>query len=560
MKVNGGQAILEVLKANQIKNVFGLLGGSMLELFDAIYVDDSVRYIGARDERAAAHMADAYARVNGGPGIVLGAQAGPGVANLVTGVTEAHLAYSPLVAIAGMISRKHQGRDTFQEFDQVSLFKPICKQSIVVPEAERLPEMLTDAIRLANSGRRGPVVLHVAHDLLAEEFELQEIKAPSKVEGAAPTGAQIEQIVRMLNESRAPVLFAGSGFKSSHGSAVLQDLASELNVPVVASTGHADIMPQDHPLYAGQAGPRGNSVASGLTKSADLILAIGNRLAFNSTFHSHDYVSATAKIVQVDIEARAIGRYFPVALGIQADASAFAQSLLKAVEQKEDFSERWQTWLDNFITDKSSLSSQRKLEAKDKSQPLLPTRVLGEIRENLPRNAICTIDTGNACLQAADRLAHFECPGLVTPLDFGLVGFAYAAALGAQAAEPNRPVIAVMGDGGFGFTMAEITSAVQHKLPVIAVVIDNGAWGAEKAYQSEFFGGRLLGADIISPDYAEVAKLCGALGYSVDQPGDTAAALIDALAQNKPAVIHVKVDPKALSALRKDLFKSNKSK
>jgi thiamine pyrophosphate-dependent acetolactate synthase large subunit-like protein len=264
--------------------------------------------------------------------------------------------------------------------------------------------------------------------------------------------------------------------------------------------------------------------------------------------------------VQVDIEARAIGRYFPVALGIQADASAFAQSLLKAVEEKEDFTGRWPIWLDDFKSDKSSLASQRKSEALDTSQPLLPTRVLGEIRENLPRNAICTIDTGNACLQAADRLAHFQCPGLVTPLDFGLVGFAYAAALGAQAAEPNRPVIAVMGDGGFGFTMAEITSAVQHKLPVIAIVIDNGAWGAEKAYQSEFFGGRLLGADIISPDYAAVARLCGALGYSVSQPGDTAAALIDALAQNKPAVIHVKVDPKALSALRKDLFKSNKSK
>ena len=153
MEVNGGQAILEVLKANKIENVFGLLGGSMLELFDAIYQDGSIRYLGARDERAAAHMADAYARINGGTGIVLGAQAGPGVSNLVTGVAEAHLAYSPLVAIAGMISRKLQGRDTFQEFDQVALFKPICKQSIVVPEAERLPEMLTDAIRLAHSGR-----------------------------------------------------------------------------------------------------------------------------------------------------------------------------------------------------------------------------------------------------------------------------------------------------------------------------------------------------------------------------------------------------------------------
>jgi thiamine pyrophosphate-dependent acetolactate synthase large subunit-like protein len=187
--------------------------------------------------------------------------------------------------------------------------------------------------------------------------------------------------------------------------------------------------------------------------------------------------------------------------------------------------------------------------------PLLPTRVLGEIRESLPRGAIITIDTGNACLQAADRLAHYQCPGLVTPLDFGLVGFAYAAALGAQAAAGQRPTVAVMGDGGFGFTMAEISTAVQYQLPVIAIVIDNGAWGAEKAYQKEFFGGRLLGAEIASPDYAAVARLCGADGYAVSAPGETAAALRAALAAKKAAVIHVKVDPNALSALRKDLFK-----
>lgn len=554
MKVNGGQALLQTLKANNIDTIFGLLGGSMLELFDAIYADDSVKYYGARDERAAAHMADAYARINGGPGIVLGAQAGPGVANLVTGVTEAQLAYSPLIAIAGMISRKHQGRDTFQEFDQVALFKPICKKSIVVPEVARLPEMLNDAIRLAMSGRPGPVVLHVAHDIFSDEFESGEILGISPVLTATPGDTQIGQMMDLLAASSKPIIFAGSGFKSKQGSQVLRTLVETLNIPVVASTGHADIMPHGHPLYAGQSGPRGNAIAGGLTRNADLILALGNRLAFNSTFHSHDYISADAKIIQVDIEARYIGRYFPVDLGIQADAVACAEAILRKIKQGKEWDSGWRAWRDQFETDLSSLSSQRMSEALDESQPLLPTRVLGEIRESLPKNAICTIDTGNACLQAADRLAHYQCPGLVTPLDFGLVGFAYAAALGAQVAAPDRPVVAVMGDGGFGFTMAEITSAVQHRLPVIAVVIDNGAWGAEKAYQSEFFGGRLLGADIESPNYAEVAKLCGANGHFVDRPGGTAEALSTAIKSKRPAVIHVKVDPDAIQALRKDLF------
>lgn len=551
MQVNGGEAIVRTLQANGIDCVFGLLGGSLLELYDAIYQYRATRYIGARDERAAAHMADAWARISGRPGVVLGAQAGPGVANLVTGIAEAHLAYSPLVAIAGMTTRAHQGRDTFQEFDQVALFKSIAKQSIVVPLAERLPEMLNDALRLANAGRKGPVVLHVPRDLCAETFTLARIDPPSLVAGAAPGKAQVEQIVRLLNAARAPLIFAGGGFKWSQGSAALQKLATTLQIPVVASTGHADIMPHDHPLYAGQAGPRGNRVASGLTRDADLILALGNRLAFNSTFHSHDYVSASANVVQVDIEARAIGRYFPVALGIQADALACTEALLDVCAAIKP---GWQDWLQRFQRDRTELAAEREAEANNAQTPLLPTRVLGEIRAALPRDAIVTLDTGNACLQAADRLAHFHAPALVAPLDFGLVGFAYAAALGAQAAAPERPVIAVMGDGGFGFTQSEINTAVQYDLPVIAIVIDNGAWGAEKAYQKEFFDGRLLGAEISSPNYAEVAQLCGAEGYSVSAPGETGAALAQALRAKKPALIQVRVDPDALSALRTDLF------
>ena len=554
--MNGGEAILRTLKANGINTVFGLLGGSMLELYDAIYQDEAVDYVGARDERAASHMADAYARVSGQASIVLGAQSGPGVANLTTGVVEAHLAYSPLVVIAGMTTREHQGRDTFQEFDQVSLFKPICKQSIVVPQVDRLPEMLTDAIRLASSGRNGPVVLHVPRDLFAGTFEAKEIKPPSPVEGATPTRHQTRQIMDLLAQSRAPVIFAGGGFKWAKGSAALQRLAETLQIPVVASTGHADVMPHDHPLFAGQAGPRGNSVASGLTANADLILAIGNRLAFNSTFHSHDYVSSSARIVQIDVEARAIGRYFQVELGIQADAKASAEAIVEAIDAaSQSLQPNWHLWLEQFWLDKAALSEQRRQEALDESMPLLPKRVLGEIREALPREAIVTIDTGNACLQAADRLAHYQAPGLITPLDFGLVGFAYAAAIGAQAAWRNRPVIAVMGDGGFGFTMAEISTAVEYDLPVIAVVIDNAAWGAEKAYQKEFFAGRFLGAEISSPDYADVAELCGATGYKVTRAGETTAALTAALTAGKPAVIHIKVDTEALSALRKDLFK-----
>ena len=212
-------------------------------------------------------------------------------------------------------------------------------------------------------------------------------------------------------------------------------------------------------------------------------------------------------------------------------------------------------WAECFHAGREALRAERAEEASNTGVPLHPRRALAEIRETLPRDAIVALDTGNACLQAADRLAHYQAPGLIAPLDFGLVGFGYAAALGAQAAAPQRPVVAVIGDGGFGFTMTEITTAVRYRLPVVAVVLDNGAWGAEKAYQNEFFGGRLLGAEIDSPPYDEVAGLCGAQGYRVEQPGELKSALTAALEERMPAVVHVKIDPTALKALRKDLFR-----
>ncbi len=553
-RVTGGQACVDVLKHAGIKTVFGLLGGSMLELYDAMRDDPGIRYIGARDERAAGHMADAYARMTDGPGVVLGAQAGPGVANLVTAVAEAHLAYSPLVVIAGAITRNDLGKDTFQEFDQLSVFQAISKRSIMVPTPERLPEMLQDALGLAMSGRRGPVVLHVPRDLFSAEIEPPALHTMPVVEPGIPTSTQLSQIMDLLRSAERPIIFAGGRFKSEAGSGALADLAEALNLPVVTSTGHLDVLSADHPLLAGQTGPRGNAVAAKITRETDLILALGTRLAFNSTFLNNDYVNADARIVHADMEASAVGRYFPVALGLQTGAIETARAIIQSASDAGELRNRWKSWAAEFVESKSTLSQERSEEESMAGKPMHPRRVLGELRRNLPRDAVVTLDTGNACLQAADRLAHYQAPALITPLDFGLVGFGYAAALGVQATAPERPVVSVMGDGGFGFTMSEISTAVAYDLPVIAVVLDNGAWGAEKAYQKTFFEGRTLGADIASPAFDEVAKLCGASGYSVSKPGETEAALLDALATKRPAVIHTKIDPDAINALRKDLF------
>ncbi len=550
--ITGGEAVYRVLKANGIDTVFGLLGGSMLELYDAMYQGGEVAYVGARDERAAGHMADAWARMTGKPGVVLGAQAGPGVVNIVTAVAEAHLAYSPLVVIAGAITRADQAKDTFQEVDQVALFAPISKRSVMVTDPSRLVPMLEDAIRLANTGRRGPVVLHVPRDLFAAEMpEIDPI--PVNISRPGPAAPQdIHAIADLLAGAQRPVLFAGGGFKWSAGRDALTALAETLEVPVVASTGHADVMRHGHPWFAGQAGPRGNRVASRLTKEADVMVVLGARLGFNSTFHSNDYVGAETRIAHVDIEGSAVGRYFPAEIAAQGDARLTAERLIDAAPKPD-----CDPWRDAFRADMETLRAERTEEAEIETLPMHPRRALGELRDALPENAIVTLDTGNTCLQAADRLAHYEPLSLITPLDFGLVGFGLPAAIGAKAAAPDRPVVAVMGDGAVGYTMIEIQTAISHTLPIVIVVLDNEAWGAEKAYQQEFYGGRLLGAEIQSPRFDKFAELCGGKGIWVDGPGGMGPALQQALASGETTVIQAKIDPGALMTLRKDLFKAS---
>ena len=550
-QITGGEAVYRVLKSNGISTVFGLLGGSMLELYDAMYKGGEIAYVGARDERAAGHMADAWARMTGKPGVVLGAQAGPGVVNIVTAVAEAHLAYSPLVVIAGALTRSDQAKDTFQEVDQVALFAPICKRSVMVTDPARLAPMLEDAIRLANSGRRGPVVLHVPRDLFAAEIPPID---PMFVNIARPGPAapdDIHAIATLLSNAERPVIFAGGGFKWGKGRDVLTALAETLEVPVVASTGHADVMRHGHPWFAGQAGPRGNRVASRLTKEADVMVVLGARLGFNSTFHSHDYVGAETRIAHVDIEGSAVGRYFPAEIVAQGDARLTAEALTGVTARPP-----CEDWRAAFRADMASLAAERADEAALETLPMHPRRALAEIRGTLPEDAIVTLDTGNTCLQAADRLAHYAPMSLITPLDFGLVGFGLAAAIGAKAAAPDRPVVAIMGDGAVGYTMIEIQTAIQHDLPITIIVLDNQAWGAEKAYQQEFYGGRLLGAEIRSPRFDKFAELCGGQGIWVDGPGDMGPALQQAITSNETTVIQARIDPGALMTLRKDLFKA----
>ena len=556
-KLSGGQAAVNSLKIESVRHVFGLIGSATMEMFDALYDESDMDFIGVHDERTGTHMADGYARASGGPGVILAGQNGPGATNLVTGLAQAAAAFSPVVSIAGALSSGHVYRDAFQEVDQQALFQPVTKKTWTVTSAERVPEMVREAFRVAMAHRRGPVQLNLPRDVLAATAEFPLSGQPQKPgPGSAPAGSAdvIAQAAALLEGARQPVIVAGGGIKNSGGHAPVLALAEMLNAPVVTSPGHGDAIPFGHPLNAGQMGPRGNPVASRLAKEADVILALGTRLGFNSTFYSYDNINQSAAIVQVELDPTSIGRYFPIALGIWADAPTVAKQL---AETLVDFEQRAEvaSWVEGYKTERIAYLEKQDSDADVDMYPIQPSGLFKVLRDVLPRDAAITLDAGTLCLQATDALNYWEPPCLFTPLDFGLVGFSFSCGLGVKTARPDRAVVSLMGDGGFGMTLSELSTAVDYGINTVTVVMNNKCWGAEKAYQRDFFGERYIGANVSSPPFDKVAELYGAAGFRVERTSELGEALKAALECGKPAVVDVAVDPEALYSFRRDSFK-----
>ena len=559
--LTGGQAAVEALRAEGVTHVFGLIGSATMEMFDALYDADDIQFIGVRDERTGTHMADGFARASGRAGIILAGQNGPGATNLVTGLSQAKAAFSPVVSIAGALSSAHQYRDAFQEVDQQALFTPITKKTWTVPSSDRVPEIFREGFRTALSPRMGPVQINLPRDVLSGQADFDmPLQTPDQYrQAAAPAGAQdaIEQAAKMLTAAQRPVIVTGGGTKNTlgHEQAIL--LAETLGCPLVTAPGHGDAIPFSHPLNAGQMGPRGNPVASRLVKEADVILALGTRLGFNSTFYSYDNINRDAAIIQVEIEPTAIGRFFPVKLGIWADAPTAALQLTDAITALE-MRAAADDWVSRFQTERADYLAKRDADAI-MTHPTQPSGLFKVLRSVLPTDAAVTMDAGTLCLQATDALNYHSPRSLFTPLDFGLVGFSFACGLGIKAAQPERPVVSFMGDGGFGMTVSELSTAVDTGLGTVTVVMNNGCWGAEKAYQRDFFNGRYIGADVSSPDFAALAELYGGHGFRAERLDEVAGAVEAALATaadtGRPAVVDVAVDPNALYSFRRDSFK-----
>ena len=553
-KMTASEAICETLVAEGIDHVSGIVGSAFMDLLD-LFPAAGIRFIPVRHEQSAGHMEDACARISGKAGVIIG-QNGPGITNMVTSVAAANMGHTPMVVICPSAGSKTVGWDGFQECDTVGVFKPITKAAIRIPHPSRAADCTRTAFRMAYA-LRGPVLLDVPRDYFygeVEDYILEPHQYRVDDRGCGSPEA-LQRAAELLATAKKPVIISGRGVVDTDCQDVVAQLAELLTAPVACTYLHNDAFPADHPLWMGPIGYMGSKAAMNTVAEADVMLAIGTRLSVFGTTPQYDidYFPETAKIIQIDINPLNIARTHPVEVGIIGDAKAASVELLSRVKAlvgdrapRQDVLAMVKERVDAFNKEIEEL-------AMVPGNPMNPRRVLYEIAKVLPRDAIVCTDIGNVASTENSYLKCYEGRKHIAALTFGNTGFSYPAGLGAKLARPDCPVINIVGDGAWGMSLHEVSTAVQENIPTISCVFHNTAWCAEKKNQVDFYNNRFIGVDIEAPDFAAVARAMGAHGVRIDKPEDVGPALLEAIKLNKPTVLQFDVDGTQLAPpFRKD--------
>ena len=545
--MSAGKAVVECLRAEGVEYFFGLVGSAYLEVLDALYGREDLRFVGTRHEQGAAFMAVGYAMASGQPAVCI-AQNGPGITNLITGVAAAYRVHAPLVVLAPAPMLQDYYRDSLQELDHSSIFRPVTKQAVQVNLAKRIPDLIRDAFRVATAGKMGPVLLDLPRDLLNERGIEVELLPPQRTRPSQrPKGdsQRVAEAVELVKGAKTPVILAGGGAVWSDAGEAITRLAELVGAPIIAGYARNDVVPNKHPMYVGPLGRGGAPEAEEAVRNADVILAIGTRLPHLTSFYDNRYISKEAKILQVEIDQREIGRNYPVEVGIVGDARAVVMAMSRGFEAEGESPGK-----EMRLKQIAGLRERRRRRLEEdrtlNSLPIKPQRVFYELRKAMPEDAALVIDAGGCTAFGFDRL---ECNGpksFFDTVDLACIGSGFPLALGVQMAMPNRPVVSIGGDGGFLMNAQELVTAAEWNIPVVTVVMNNNCWGSEKAYQKALYEERYLGADLTNPRFDRLAELCGAKGFYVERPQDIGDALNEALKARAPAVIEIPVDPDEL--------------
>lgn len=546
-KMTPSEAFVETLAANNVKDIFGIMGSAFMDAMD-IFAPAGIRLIPVVHEQGAAHMADGYSRVSGRHGVVIG-QNGPGISNCVTAIAAAYWAHSPVVIVTPETGTMGMGLGGFQEANQLPMFEEFTKYQGHVNNPKRMAEYTGRCFDRAMS-EMGPTQLNIPRDYFYGEIEV-EIPQPNRLDRGPGGEKSLDEAAELLANAKFPVIISGGGVVMADGVEECKAFAERLGAPVVNSYLHNDSFPASHPLWCGPLGYQGSKAAMKLISQADVVVALGSRLGPFGTLPQHgmDYWPKNAKIIQIDADNKMLGLVKKISVGICGDAKEAAIALTKRLAGKTlvsdatkaerakiiaDEKAAWEKELDEWTHERDPFSLDMIEEQKKEKTPtggnyLHPRQVLRELEKAMPKDVMVSTDIGNIN-SVANSYLRFERPrSFFAPMSFGNCGYALPTIIGAKAAAPDRPAIAYAGDGAWAMSMVEILTAVRHDIPVTAVVFHNRQWGAEKKNQVDFYNRRFVAGELDSPSFAGIAKSMGAEGIVVDQLDQVGPALKKAI-------------------------------
>jgi acetolactate synthase I/II/III large subunit len=535
---DGADILVQSLHDQGVDIIFGYPGGAVLQIYDAIY-RNPIRHILTRHEQGAIHAAEGYARVTNKPGVVI-ATSGPGATNLVTGIADAMIDSIPLVIFTGQVATSVIGTDAFQEADIMGITTPITKHNYQVQDVRDIPRIVKEAFHIANTGRKGPVLIdfpkNVSQTLFTEGDMPEtpdEIYLPGYQPNFKPNYLQVQKAIQALQTSKKPLVLAGAGVLFANAQDQLKAFVEKYNLPIINTLLGLGTIAGNHEQFYGMAGMHGTATANYAITECDLLINIGARFDDRLTGKLKTF-APNAKIVHVDIDPAEIGKNVPTDIPIVADAKEALYAFLKKDFDGPEISE-WTAHL-------NAMRNEYPLWQEDETEEIMPQDVIKMVHEITNGEAIVTTDVGQHQMFAAQYYGLQEPHNWVTSGGLGTMGFGFPAAIGAQFAKPDKKVISIVGDAGFQMTNQELALLKEFNLPVKVVIINNACLGMVRQWQETFYEERYSQSLMpIQPDFVKLSDAYGVKGIVIERPEDLQTMLTEAIESDEPVVIDVRV-------------------